>query len=304
MWLSALFCRFVCLRLCSRLSVCHTLYTRLSVCPHTSGWRVASSFSRPPAVRPACRCVGVSCSAAEGRGSALPLRRFPPARNDQAAARPGRKNPGRRRAAGAGGRGVGGCAGPAEGRAGLRQGRAGTGKPLPPPPPRPGIAGPGPRPGPARPALRRAGRGGKGAPATPEPERSGIRAGTGDARRGAEQAGTSWSRNWSRQCGARSGRAAKPSKGAWGWGRRWGGAGRGSGPFPRALQRPSARTHRGRSGTLRGGTTARFERDPLSRRIPAPTPAPRTILPGPAGTWLPLNMPSGPGMESTPRLLA
>ncbi|XP_055407098.1 procyclic form-specific polypeptide B1-alpha-like [Bubalus kerabau] len=130
-----------------------TLYTCLSVCSHTSGWRAGLPASLGLlAVRPACRCVGVGLAAPESR----------------------------RRTAGAGGRGVGGCAGPAEGRAGLRQGRAGTGKLLPPPP-RPGIAGPwSARPGPAPPrpcTPSRPWR--KGAPpATPEPERSGIRAGT------------------------------------------------------------------------------------------------------------------------------
>ncbi|XDA83079.1 hypothetical protein R6Z07F_012972 [Ovis aries] len=184
----------------------------------------------------------------------------------------------RRRAAGAGGRGVGGCAGPAEGRAGLRQGRAGTGKPLPPPPPpRPGIAGPGSaRPGPAPPrpcTPSRPWR--KGAPpATPEPERSGIRAGT-VTRAGAEPERepelepklepavrrTEWSE------------AAKPSKGRGAGGGAGEGRGGGPGPFPRALRRPQ-RTHtpRGRSTLSRGGTAARFERDPRSPADPCPDP--------------------------------
>lgn len=44
-----------------------TLYTRLSVCPHTSGWRAGLPASLGLlAVRPACRCVGVGLAVRRG----------------------------------------------------------------------------------------------------------------------------------------------------------------------------------------------------------------------------------------------
>ncbi|CAI9161996.1 unnamed protein product [Rangifer tarandus platyrhynchus] len=234
------------------------------------------SASWPCAPPAAVWVSGWQC--AEGRGSALPSTASPQLRNDPgggpALLRPQSRGAGRREraavawAAARGQRRAGrGCgrAGPAPGSH-CRHRRLGRGSRAP------GRLGRAPpRPAPARPGRPCR----KGAPpATPEPERSGIRAGTG-TRAGVEPEREPELEPKLEPAVRRTERseAAKPSKGRGAGGGAGEGRGGGPGPLPRALRRPQ-RTHtpRGHSTLTRGGTAARFERDPPSPADPCPDP--------------------------------